>query len=63
MNLWDILILSAIAAAAAAAFLAARRRKKSGRGCCGSCKGCSLFGATCPDGRNGSRCSCGHSEK
>ena len=44
MNLWDILILLAIAGIAFFAFLAARKRKASGKSsCCGcSCEGCGL---------------------
>ena len=40
MNLWDILILLAVAASAALALYRIRRRKKTGKGCCGSCEGC-----------------------
>lgn len=45
MNLWDILILIAVAAAVLLGFLRVRKRKQSGRGCCGTCtsfEGCSL---------------------
>ena len=42
MNVSDILILLGVALAVAAAVFSIRRRKKTGRGCCGSCEGCSL---------------------
>ena len=43
MNLWDILILLAVAGAAVFGFLKARKRKKSGKTCCGgSCGTCDL---------------------
>ena len=45
MNVWDILILLAVAGLAALAFILRRRRKASGRGSCcesGSCGSCSL---------------------
>lgn len=42
MNLSDILILAAVLLAAAAAVLSIRRRRKAGKGCCGTCEGCSL---------------------
>ena len=45
MNIWDILILLAVAAALALAVFSARRRRKSGEGCCGSCEGCALRGS------------------
>ena len=43
MNIWDILILLAIACIAAIAFFRARKRKAEGKSCCcGSCGNCSL---------------------
>ena len=48
MNIWDILILLAVAAAVIFAVIRIRRRKKAGRGCCGSC---SLCRASCPSGK------------
>lgn len=50
MNLWDILILLAVAAAVILAFVSIRRQKKTGKGCCGtsSCSGnCSLCQLPC----------------
>ena len=46
MNLWDILILLAVASAVFLAVYRRRRDKNSGRGCCGSCEGC-LRGTSC----------------
>ena len=40
MNLFDILILLAVAAAAVLAAFRIRHRKKTGRGCCGTCGTC-----------------------
>ncbi len=49
MNIWDILILLAVAGAAALAVFRIRRRRKAGKGCCGSsCEGCDLCGKTKP---------------
>ncbi len=42
MNVYDILILLAVAGAAVFAALSVRRRKKAGKGCCGNCEGCML---------------------
>ena len=43
MNLWDILILLAVAGAVALGVVRTRRRKASGRGgCCESCGSCTL---------------------
>ncbi len=42
MNLWDILILLTVAAALILAAVRIRKCKKNGKGCCGSCEGCSL---------------------
>lgn len=51
MNIWDILILAAVAAALFFAFRAAVGNRKN---CCGSCRGCRKNDRACP--------SC-HSEK
>ncbi len=45
MNIWDVLILLAVAGAAAAALLHIRKRKHGG--CSGCCEGCTR----CPKGR------------
>lgn len=43
MNIWDILILLAVAGVVAAALFIGKKRKASGRGsCCRSCEGCHL---------------------
>lgn len=42
MNFWDILILLVVAGAVILGFFRARKRKAAGKGCCGSCEGCSL---------------------
>ena len=48
MNLWDILILLAIAGVAVFAFFRVRKRKAEGKSsCCGNCSGCSLCGTSC----------------
>ena len=48
MNMWDILILLAIAGIGVVAFLRVRKRKAEGKSsCCGSCSGCSLCGTAC----------------
>ena len=46
MNVWDILILLAVAGAAVLGLLRARRRKAAGKGgCCeGICDSCGLCG-------------------
>ena len=47
MNIWDILILLAVAGIAVFGFLRARKQKASGKGCCGDCCQCGL---ACPAG-------------
>jgi len=43
MNVFDILILLAVAAAAVFGLLRARKRKRAGKSCCGSgCGSCTL---------------------
>ena len=41
MNLTDLILIALILIALAFAAYSIYRRKKSGRGCCGSCSGCS----------------------
>ena len=50
LNLWDVLILLAVAAAVILALFRIRRRKKAGKGSCG-CEGCST---PCPAARKNS---------
>lgn len=40
MNIFDILILLAVAGIALFGLLRARKRKCCGKGCCGTCTGC-----------------------
>ncbi|MGI6280379.1 MAG: FeoB-associated Cys-rich membrane protein [Acutalibacteraceae bacterium] len=42
MNVWDIIIISAIVISIAAAIFAIVKRRKKGKGCCGSCSGCGM---------------------
>ena len=49
MNIWDILILTAVAAALFFAFRAAVGNRKS---CCGSCRGCRKNDRACPSCRS-----------
>ncbi len=43
MNIWDILILLAVAGTAALGLLWKRKRKRAGKSCCSGCSGnCSL---------------------
>ena len=51
MNLWDVLILLAVAAAAFAALRRICRQKKTGKNCSENCGGCSLRGVSCPGSR------------
>ena len=47
MNIWDILILLAVAGVAFLAFFRARKRKAEGKICCGNCSACSLCSTDC----------------
>ena len=48
MNIWDILILLAVAGIVAFAFYHARKRRAEGKSsCCGSCESCGMCGASC----------------
>ena len=40
MNIFDILILLAVAGIALFGLLRVRKRKRCGKGCCGTCTGC-----------------------
>ncbi len=57
MNVWDILILAAVAAALFLAFRAAVGNRKN---CCGGCKGCSSRGK---HDRSCSSCRSAHKEE
>ncbi len=49
MNIWDILILAAVAAALFFAFRAASGNRKN---CCGGCRGCRKNDRACPSCRS-----------
>ena len=49
MNIWDILILAAVAVALIFAFRAAIGNRKN---CCGGCRGCRKNGRSCPSCRS-----------
>ncbi|MBR6347954.1 MAG: FeoB-associated Cys-rich membrane protein [Spirochaetales bacterium] len=43
MNIWDIMIIAAIAAVLVLGFVISRRRRKKGCGsCCQGCEGCPM---------------------
>ena len=50
MNIWDILILAAVAAALFFAFRAAAGNRKNC--CCGGCRGCRKNDRACPSCRS-----------
>ena len=49
MNVWDILILLAVAGIAGFSFFRVRNRKAEGKSCCGNCSLCNASCATRPD--------------
>ena len=47
MNLWDVLLLLAVAGLLALAVFVLRRARRRGNSCCGSCKGCACGSDAC----------------